>query len=408
MIQPAPTLLEEPEDILEFAPAAIPSSPLSAASPAMSDMNSVVPLPFVAENITRLIPYTPGKPVSEVERELGITNILKLASNENSLGPAPRAIEAVQRMASQMHIYPDAGSHDLKQAVAAFLNVTPANLIFGNGSDDIIHLLGVTLLAPGDEIIQADPSFVRYEAAAILNNAVCHLVPLTPDYKHDLDAMAARINARTRLVFITNPNNPTSTIVERDALSRFLDAVPSHVVVVLDEAYYEYAAPFAEYPDTLPYVREGRNVVILRTFSKAYGLAGFRIGYGVMRPEIAGWLNRTREPFNVNLMAQAAGLAALEDRDHIARTVAVNEQGKREIQDACAELGLGYTPSYANFAWIDVRVNALAVYDALLHRGVIVRVSEGFRAPTHLRVTIGTPPENARFLQALRDVLRQV
>ncbi len=366
---------------------------------------SQTPLPPVSENITRLIPYKPGKPVEEVKRELGLTQVVKLASNENSLGPAPKAIEAVQKLASKMHIYPDADAHELRMALAAHLNVAPETLVFGNGSDDIIHLLGVTLLLPGDEIIQADPSFVRYESAAILNNAVCHLVPLTPDYRHDLPAMAARVNDRTRLIFLCNPNNPTSTIISGEELARFLDSIPPQVVVVLDEAYYEYAAHAPEYPDALAYVRDGRNVVVLRTFSKAYGLAGHRIGYGVMRPEIAGWLNRTREPFNVNYMAQAAAVAALSDTEHIARTLAMNAQGKCDLYAAFTELGLSATPTYANFVWVDVKTDAKAVFQGLLHRGVIVRVSDSFRAPTHIRVTIGTPDENAVFLAALRDVL---
>lgn len=366
----------------------------------------VFPLPEVAENITRLIPYIPGKPIEEVERELGITNIVKLASNENSLGPAPKAIAVVQNLAAKMHIYPDAGSNDLRMAVAAHLSVMPENLVFGNGSDDIIHLLGVTLLSAGDEIIQADPSFVRYAAAGILNNAVCHLVPLTADFTHDLDAMAACINSRTRIVFIANPNNPTATIVDRDQLQRFLDSIPPAVVVVMDEAYYEYAAGAPEYPDSLAYVREGRNVVVLRTFSKAYGLAGHRIGFGVMRPEIAGWLNRAREPFNVNYMAQAAAMAALGDTEHIDRTIQMNEQGKRQMFAAFAELGLTCHPTYGNFVWLDTGRNAKSVYQSLLERGVIVRVSDSFRAPTYMRVTIGTQQENSRFLEALREILR--
>ena len=364
------------------------------------------PLPPVSDNITRLIPYTPGKPVDEVKRELGLSHVVKLASNENSLGPAPKAIEAVQKMAAKMHIYPDADVHELRQALSAHLDVAPETLVFGNGSDDIIHLLGLTLLLPGDEIIQADPSFVRYEAAAILNNAVCHFVPLTPDFRHDLTAMAARVNDRTRLIFICNPNNPTSTIVTREELEAFLAAIPPRVVVVLDEAYFEYAMGAPEYPDSLRYAREGRNVVVLRTFSKAYGLAGHRIGYGVMRPEIAGWLNRTREPFNVNYMAQVAAVAALSDGEHIARTLAMNERGKCDLRAGCEELGLTVTPTYANFVWIDLKTDAKAVFQGLLHRGVIARVSDSFRAPTHIRVTIGTPEENACFLSALREVLK--
>ncbi len=359
----------------------------------------------VAENLTRLHPYHPGKPVAEVERELGITGIIKLASNENSLGPSPKACAVMHALVEKMHVYPDANSYALRQALAAFLTVAPEALVFGNGSDDIIHLLGITFLEPGDEVIQAHPSFVRYEAAAILNNAPLHLVPLTSEWTHDLEAMAARFNARTRLVFVTNPNNPTGAIVGRDALERFVDRAPERALVVIDEAYYEYAKDAPDYPDSLRYVREGRNVVVLRTFSKAYGLAGQRIGYGAMRPDIAAWLERTREPFNVNYMAQSAAAAALEDADHVARTLAMNQAGKRAFYAAFDALGLTYTPTFANFVWFDTGRDSKAVFTALLHKGVITRTGDIFGAPTHLRVTIGTAEENAKFLDALRDVL---
>lgn len=359
----------------------------------------------VAENITHLIPYSPGKPVAEVERELGITGIIKLASNENSLGPSPKAVEAMHTLALKMHIYPDARSYALANALATALEVAPASIVLGNGSDDIIHLLGVTFLESGDEVIQAHPSFVRYEAAAILNNAPCHLVPLTSDWVHDLEAMAAHINANTRLIFITNPNNPTGTIVSQQALERFLAQVPERALVVIDEAYYEYAANREEYPETLRYVREGRNVVVLRTFSKAYGLAGLRIGYGIMPPDIANWLNHTREPFNVNLMAQEAAVAALADTEHVENTVKMNEAGKQRIYRAFEEMGLTYTPTFANFIWFDSGKNSKAVFQALLHEGVIIRTGDIFGAPSHLRVTVGTEAENEKFLNALKRVL---
>jgi histidinol-phosphate aminotransferase len=365
----------------------------------------VIPAPEVAEHITRLVPYRPGKPIEEVKRELGLTHVVKLASNENALGPSPRALEAIQTFAAKMHLYPDAASFDLRCAVAERLRVSPENIVFGNGSDDIIHLLGVTFLRPGEEVIQGDPSFVRYEAAATLNNAPCHLVPLTADWTHDLDAMADKVNANTRLLFIANPNNPTGTIVTRAALERFLDRIPPRVIVVLDEAYFEYAEAVPDYPQGVDYVREGRNVVVLRTFSKAYGLAGLRIGFGVMRPEMAEWINRTREPFNVNYMAQAAAQAALEDTDHVARTVAMNHEGKQAFYAAFSEMQLPFTPTYGNFVWVDVRRDCREVFQALLRRGVITRTGDIFGAPTHLRVTIGTTEENARFLTALREIL---
>jgi histidinol-phosphate aminotransferase len=329
--------------------------------------------------------------------------MIKLASNENSLGPSPKAIEAMLAFALKMNQYPDAGTYDLRVELARRLNVSPDGLVFGNGSDDVIHLLGITFLGECDEVVQAHPSFVRYEAAATLNNCRCHLTPLTSDWVHDLDAMAAHVNDRTRIVFITNPNNPTGTIVGAKALDRFIERMPERVITVIDEAYFEYAACSAEYPDCLPYVRENRNVVLLRTFSKAYGLAGLRIGFGVMRPEIAGWLNRTREPFNVNAMAQAAAIAALDDPQHVEQTIAMNEAGKAYIYAALESLGLAFAPTYGNFIWLDTGSDCRVIYDRLLHKGVIVRTGDIFGSPTHLRVTIGTAEENEKLVRGLRE-----
>ncbi|MCX6379513.1 MAG: histidinol-phosphate transaminase [Armatimonadetes bacterium] len=359
----------------------------------------------VAENITRLTPYRPGKPVAEVERELGITGIIKLASNENSLGPSPKAVAAIHNYASKMHVYPDASSFELRNSLSAHLNVASDTIVLGNGSDDIIHLLGVTFLEPGDEVIQGYPSFVRYESAAILNNAPCHLVPLTSDWVHDLDAMAERLNSHTRMVFITNPNNPTGTIVSQEALERFIAKVPERALIIIDEAYYEYAAPSPDYSDALRYVREGENVVVLRTFSKIYGLAGLRVGYGVMRSDIADSLHQTREPFNLNLMAQLSAVAALADQEHVTKTVEMNEAGKADFYRAFEEMGLDYTPTYGNFVWFDTRKNSAAVFQALLREGVITRTGDVFGAPTYLRVTVGTQSENTKFLNALRKTL---
>ena len=358
----------------------------------------------VTENITRLVPYSPGKPIEEVERELGITGIIKLASNENSLGPSPKAIEAVNKLAEKMHIYPDANCFALRQAVSEAIGVPGECLVFGNGSDDIIHLLGITFLGECDEVIQGDPSFVRYEAAAILNNAKVHFVPLTKDWVHDLNAMAAKVNPRTRLIFIANPNNPTGTIVTRQALEQFLEGLPEHVIVVLDEAYFEYAESEPDYPNGLDYVLQGRNVVVLRTFSKTYGLAGHRIGFGAMKPEIAQWLNRTREPFNVNYMAQYAAAAAIQDKDHVSNTVAMNEAGKKAFYQAFAELGMEYTPTFGNFVWFDTKQDSREMFQKLLLKGVITRTGDVFGSPTYLRVTIGTEAENRKFLSALKEI----
>lgn len=355
------------------------------------------------ENVTRLVQYRPGKPIEEVQRELGLERVIKLASNENSLGPSPRAMEAIRESAARVHLYPDALCHDLREAVACRLDVSPDQLVFGNGSDDIIHLLGVTFLNAGDEVIQADPTFVRYEAAAILNRAICHKVPLR-DWKHDLPAMADRINERTRLIFIANPNNPTGTIVTASEVLEFLDHVPDRTILVFDEAYFEYVeAP--EFPDVLSLIREQRNVITLRTFSKMYGLAGIRIGFGVTTPQIAGYLNRVREPFNVSSIAQFAALAALDDTDHVRRTRTMNSCGKQLFAERFTKMGLSFTPTEANFVWVDVGRDSRVVFDKLLHAGIITRTGDIFGAPTHLRVTIGAEPENQAFLAALPEAL---
>ncbi len=357
----------------------------------------------VGENITSLHPYRPGKPIKEVQRELGLSEVIKLASNENALGPSPLALRAIQEAAESVHLYPDAVAHELSEAVAAHLRIPADHLIFGNGSDDIIHLLGLTFLAPGDEVIQADPTFVRYEAAAILNQAVCHKVPLR-FWTHDLVAMAERVNDRTRLVFISNPNNPTGTIVTDAQVDAFLERVPERAIVVFDEAYFEYVEHSA-YPRTLDYVRSGRNVIALRTFSKSYGLAGIRLGYGIARPDIVHHLNQVREPFNVSSIAQAAGIAALEDSDFLQRTLKMNREGKALFYDAFRRLGLSWVPTEGNFVWVDVGRPCVPVFEALLRKGIIVRTGDIFDAPTHLRVTIGTAEQNQIFLSALQEVL---
>jgi histidinol-phosphate aminotransferase len=367
--------------------------------------STTAPALSVSDNIARLVPYKPGKPIEEVKRELGLTEVVKLASNENNLGPSPRAMEAMQKAIWRVHLYPDGACHELREALSAHLGIPGDYLIFGNGSDEIIHFLGLTFLTPGDELIQADPSFVRYEAAGILNNAICHLVPLR-DWTHDLEAMAAYINQRTRLIFIANPNNPTGTIVTEEAVHHFMQRVPERVIVVFDEAYFEYVER-QDYPNTLRYVQEGYNVMVLRTFSKAYGLAGLRIGYGIARPDIIAYLNQVREPFNVSLIAQEAAKAALGDTEHIARSRAMNVAGKRQLYAAFDAMGLAYAPSEANFVWVDVGRNANQVFRQLLRRGIIVRAFEAPGTENCLRVTIGTAEENAKFLHGLREVLSQ-
>jgi histidinol-phosphate aminotransferase len=359
--------------------------------------------PLVAENILRLKPYVPGKPIEEAKREYGLTDVCKLASNENALGPSPLAVAAIREAAANIGLYPDAACYQLTRDLAAHWGVEPENLILGNGSDEIIQFLGLAFVRPGDEILTGTPSFVRYEAAAVLNNGVLIEVPLR-DYRFDLGAMAGRLSERTRVVFIANPNNPTGTMVTRAELERFLDRVPDQAIVAMDEAYFEYADS-PDYPDSWEYVRQGRNVIVLRTFSKIYALAGLRVGYGMARPELIRYLHQVREPFNVNSLAQAAACASLRDPDQVERSRRMNREGKAMLTAAFDSMGLPYAPTEANFILVDVKRECRAVYEGLLRRGVIVRTGDIFGLPTHLRVTIGTAAENERFLRELRAVL---
>ena len=358
---------------------------------------------LVQPNILKLTPYVPGKPIEEVERELGITDIIKMASNENPLGPSPKAVEAMKKALENVALYPDGSCYALRQELAKHWSVAPENLIFGNGSDEIIHYIGVTFLAPGDEVIQADPTFVRYEAAGVLNNCTVHNVPCK-NLTHDLTAIEKQINERTKLIFIANPNNPTGTIVLQKDVDRLMEGVPERCIVVFDEAYYEYVE-HPDFPRTIPLVKEGWNVIVLRTFSKIYALAGLRIGYGIARPLIIKYLEQVREPFNVNSIAQAGAIASLRDPEQVPRARKANSEGRRYL---CAEfdrLGLPYPPSEANFILVDVKRDCLPVFNELLKRGVITRTGDIFGLPTCLRVTIGTMEQNWRFIAALEGIL---
>ncbi len=355
-------------------------------------------------HLWQLEPYPPGKPLEVLKRELGLNEIIRLSANENPLGASPRVLQAIQQFLPNIHLYPDGACQHLRQALSAFYNLPPDHFAFGNGSDELIHFLGLAYLEPGDEVIVANPSFVRYDATALLNNAILHRVPLTPDYRHDLPAMSARVNPHTKLLFIANPNNPTGTIVHRAELEALLNALPAHVLIVLDEAYFEYV-DHPDYPDGLDYVRAGRNVVVLRTFSKAYGLAGLRIGYAVARPEILEPLERVREPFNVNSVAQVAAAAALTDQEHVQRIRELNRQGLQFFYRLCEQLRLPYVPSWANFVLMDVGRDSREVAGKLLQQGILVRTGDIFGMPTFLRVNTGTAEQNERFAHALRDAL---
>jgi histidinol-phosphate aminotransferase len=361
------------------------------------DLRTLVP-----EWIQRLDAYPPGMPLEELEREYGITGSIKLASNENPFGPSPRALAAIQDVLGSLHRYPDGSGFYLRRALADRLGVAADAIILGNGSNDIIELVVRAFLRPGDEAVMAEQAFVIYRMVVQAAGATPRPIPLKR-YTHDLDAMAQAIGPATRLIFLANPNNPTGTIYTRDEWEDFLDSVPPHVVVVADDAYADYVEDPA-YPNSLAYHRRGRLLLTLRTFSKIYGLAGLRIGYGVGPIEVVEILNRIRQPFNVNSLAQVAALAAIDDDAHVERTRANNREGLAFLRASCERLRRPYVPSWANFLLIDVGEGA-RVYEALLRLGVIVRPMDVYGLPRHLRVTVGTPAENRRFVDGLTAVL---
>ena len=358
---------------------------------------------LLAPGIDAIAPYQPGKPLSELEREYGIRDAIKLASNENPLGPGERALAAARAALADLGRYPDGGGFALKRALARRLGVAPEQLTLGNGSNDVLELLARTFASDGDEVVYAQHAFAVYELATLAVGARPVVVPAR-NWGHDLAAMQRAVTERTRLVFIANPNNPTGTWVSRDELVAFLDAIPRRVVVVLDEAYFEYVEE-PSYPDGIALLARYPNLAVTRTFSKIHGLAGLRVGYAVTTAEIAEYLNRVRQPFNVNSVALAAAEAALEDEAHVERSRALNREGMRQLVEGLAALGLDHIPSVGNFVTFDVGRPAGEVYEALLRRGVIVRPVANYGMPRHLRVTIGLPEENARFLAALREVI---
>ena len=349
-----------------------------------------------------LSPYQPGKPIEELEREYGVKNAVKLASNENPLGPSPLALAAARAALADIHRYPDGNGFVLKNALARKLGVQAGCITVGNGSNDILELLARAFVQPRNEVVFSEHAFAVYP---IVTRAVgaTPVVTRARDWGHDLAAMRAAVNARTRLVFIANPNNPTGTWLKAGELESFIQAMPPHVLVAVDEAYFEYVgAP--EYPDTVAWTGKYPNLVATRTFSKIYGLAGLRVGYGVSSPEVADILNRVRQPFNVNSIALAAAAAALGDEAHVARALKNNQEGMRQLTRGFTELGLGYIPSVGNFVCVDFGRPAAPVYERLLREGVIVRPVANYGMPNYLRVTVGLPEENERFINALGKV----
>ncbi|WJW76688.1 histidinol-phosphate transaminase [Thiohalobacter sp. IOR34] len=350
-----------------------------------------------------LHPYEPGKPLEELEREYGIRDAVKLASNENPLGPSPRVAPLLAEAMGELARYPDGNGFALKQALAGHHGVDTAQITLGNGSNDVLELVARVFLAPGREAVFSEHAFAVYPIVTQATGATARIAPAR-DYGHDLDAMAALIGGRTSVVFIANPNNPTGTWLGRQALLQFLEGVPPEVVVVLDEAYVEYVEA-ADYPDSLPWLARFPNLVITRTFSKAYGLAGLRVGYALSHPELAELFNRVRQPFNVNSLALAAAEVALGDQEHIRRALELNRSGMQFWETSCRRLGLDFIPSVGNFLCIDVGRSGPEVYQALLPEGVIVRPVANYGLPRHLRITIGLEDENRRAVAALERVL---
>ncbi|WP_455244994.1 histidinol-phosphate transaminase [Petrachloros mirabilis] len=354
----------------------------------------------VHPDIAALSPYVPGKPIEELQREMGLPRVIKLASNENPLGPSPKAIAVLTEGAATLHRYPDGGAFRLREALADRWKVTSDHVILGNGSDEVLGLLARAFLSPGDEAVMADHTFVIYKMEVMAAHGKAVTVPLK-EWRHDLTAMAEAVTPRTKLLFVCNPNNPTGTMVSADEVEQLMGRVPEHVIVVFDEAYFEYVRS-SNFPDSMAFVRQGRNAIVLRTFSKIYGLAGLRIGYGVTTPEITNFLNRVRPPFNANSIAQRAALAALGDDEHVARSRSVNQAGMEQIVKGLTALGFAPIPSEANFVYVDIGRDGGQVFDALLRQGIIVRHIEG----RMIRVTIGQVEENEAFLTALARVVQ--
>lgn len=362
-------------------------------------------LPFPLNPALADLPvYQPGRPIDEVARELGIppADIIKLASNENPLGPSPKALAAMRGVLAQLHLYPDGNAFHLKRALAEHLDLDPAHLILGNGSNEIIEFVGHALMTPGVEVIVSQYCFAIYPIVARLSGATLITVP-AKDLGHDLPAMLGAVTPRTRVMFVANPNNPTGTLAPRADVIRLVNEIPSHVLLVMDEAYLE----FLKQPvDFLPLIRRGQapNLLLMRTFSKIFGLAGLRLGYGIAQPELIAALEKVRQPFNINAIAQAGALAALEDNEHLGRTRANNQAGLEFFALAFRQLNWEFVPSHANFVLLRVG-DGKAVFEALQKEGIITRSMGGYGLPEYIRISIGTAAENSRCLDALKRVM---
>ncbi len=351
--------------------------------------------------IQSIKPYIPGKPIEELERELGIKEAIKLASNENPLGPSPKAIDAISAHIGNINRYPEGSGYYLRKALSKKIGIQEEYFIFGNGSNELLDIAVRTFMTPEDEAVMAWPSFIVYPLAVQVIGAKSIKVPLSSDFRHNLTEMAKAITDKTKIVFIANPNNPTGTINYADEFEAFMKDVPEDVLVVVDEAYYEYVQD-GRYPNTIEYLKEGRNILILRTFSKAYGLAGLRIGYGITRQDIVTEMNKVREPFNTNSLAQVAALAALEDEEHLRKSIEINNIGKEFLYSEFKQLGLEFVPTETNFIFVKLSgITSQELYGRLLKKGVIIRpIGED-----SVRITIGLPEENRKLIDELRKAV---
>ncbi|MCW7754164.1 histidinol-phosphate transaminase [Desulfobotulus sp. H1] len=360
----------------------------------------------VPDFIRAIAPYVPGKPIEELERELGLSRVVKLASNENPLGPSPMAVQAMQKAMVKLHRYPDGSAYYLTEALATHMQVAPECLVLGNGSDDVIAMAVRAFMRTGEKAVMPHPAFLMYDILVKTVGGISVPVPLQ-GMDLDLDGMVAAVEDETRMVFVTNPNNPTGRFIPLDRMVAFLDAIPSSVLVLLDEAYIEFVNDGDRYSG-VSLLTTYPNLVVLRTFSKAYGLAGIRVGYGVMAKEVALWLHRVRQPFNVNLLAQAGALAALEDDGFLQETRKLVSDGIRWLSEQLEAMGLITHPSEANFFLVDVKREGKKVFEAMLAKGIIVRSMHGYGFPRCIRITAGLPEENRMLMDALREVLCEI
>lgn len=360
---------------------------------------------LVRSSVLNVKPYVAGKPIEETKRQLGLKQVIKLASNENPLGPSPRAVSAIKKCLSGINRYPDAQGFYLKKRLAKYFSLEPENFIIGNGSDELIDVVIKSFVEPDENIITADTTFLEYEIISQVNDRKIKKAPLRY-FKYDLGAILKLVDKKTKLIFIANPNNPTGTYVTKYEVADFLDALPETVVVVFDEAYDAFI-DVDDYPDSLSYLRRKKKIITLKTFSKSYGLAGLRLGYAIAERELISYMERVRQPFNVNILAQAGGLAALDDKDFLKKTRRLVLGGKDFIYQELSKMGLGFLPSVANFILIDTGKDSLEVFKAMLKFGVIVRDMKQYGLKDFIRVTIGTQKENERFIRVLRKVLKE-